>query len=95
MQFPFRMREGVIDVVGPIRAATGVLNPETLEDGTIVFRSQLPVPSGHPLLDGKTLDDLYPNGIPEGALNEVTQAFAEVTEIPEFFDHIYFPYGRG
>lgn len=95
MQWPFRMREGPIDVVGPIRAATGVLNAMTLEDGGLVFLSQWPVKSGHFLLDGQSIADRYPDGIPEGELAELTRAFDAVEEIPEFFEGIYFPYGRG
>jgi len=94
---PFRMREGEISVLTPIREPISILEPSITPDGTVVFSTQRASGEGWPLLDGKTVADLYPDGIPADRLGELTQAFDDLVTPPEaldLFEFIYFPYDR-
>ena len=91
-QLPYAMREGFIDVLTPIRGPTGILDRHVLEDGTVVFRPQLSSGKGQPILDGQTISDLYPDGVPIDGLQSLTTDFELRAERPDYFDHVYDPY---
>ncbi len=95
--YPFRMREGEITVLTPIREPISVLGPVEGPDGSTLFVSQRWSGDGWPLLDDGSIRARYPDGIPEDALLGLTQEFDEFEPdktVVDLFPFIYFPFGN-